>query len=183
MPCNADYMNPTAREIDQFNDKFSKIQEYLNEVVHADDMLREHILAFWDEATPVPPSAYDVLHKDSAERIDNLLASAQEEYAARHNFTSRKRLQDLTVVADRLSSEHELVIRVFEKIVKDKNVTASEEDRIRTDQIIHRHGDMLRVWAHYGSMKRKNHEKIRMLAKVDLTKPLIPQLGFDPDDV
>lgn len=62
-----------------------------------------------------------------------------------------------------------------------KKQAESFRNAMEKDQIKHRKDDIKRVVA--GWKAAGEHEKAKQAQSVDVTKPLIPQLGYDPDDV
>lgn len=180
MPCNSDYMSPTPNEISRVSGVHESWKNLLDEVVHTDDVLREKMLLV--KAGGVVQYD-DRVSRDFQHEVDSLLSGTENAYALQYHRGSQVAHGEMEKLHKRVFKEHDLVVKSYKALLKGNSLSDGIWERLETDQIIHRQGDMMRVWQHYGSMLRKNHEMIRKLAGVDLTQPLIPQLGFDPDDV
>ena len=76
-------------------------------------------------------------------------------------------------VRDRIFNEAAQIITVF-------NRPSLAETLLLDDQVKHRQEDLMRVIAYFA--KKNNLDVIRRIVNVDLTQPLEPQLGFNPDD-
>lgn len=64
----------------------------------------------------------------------------------------------------------------------EESVTASELDTILSDQEKHRQVDLDRVAVVLSKNLMKNKEKLKKVLDADISRPLEPQLGFNPDD-
>lgn len=64
----------------------------------------------------------------------------------------------------------------------EESVTASELDTILSDQEKHRQVDLDRVAVVLSKNLKKNKEKLKKVLDADISRPLEPQLGFNPDD-
>ena len=64
----------------------------------------------------------------------------------------------------------------------EKSVTAAELDTILSDQEKHRQVDLDRVAVVLSKNLKKNKEKLQKVLDADISRPLEPQLGFNPDD-
>ena len=178
MPCNTDYMDPTPAERAQGRDQTKKIKEHLDFMVHQADLMREDILAVvegrqkktsinFSETDPKNHVLLEMLeahdrmyvsHRDV--EFDNLIKNVQKQYL--------------------------FVVQAGKRLERDGSLSSASMTAIHTQQVLHRFGDMIRVIGQYTSKVRftpQQVEDIRRFTTVDYTKPLIPQIGFDPDDV
>lgn len=64
----------------------------------------------------------------------------------------------------------------------EESVTAEELDTILSDQEKHRQVDLDRVAVVLSKNLKKNKEKLQKVLDADISRPLEPQLGFNPDD-
>lgn len=64
----------------------------------------------------------------------------------------------------------------------EEKVTADELDIILSDQEKHRQVDLDRVAVVLSKNLKKNKELLQKVIDADISKPLEPQLGFNPDD-
>lgn len=123
-----------------------------DELTHDMDVLREMLLS---DAQSVSDSKKDSFKKS----LDNFL---------RLDFESNK-----FGVRDRIFNETAQIITVF-------NHPELAEALLLDDQVKHRQEDLMRVIMYFA--KKKDLDMIKRITNVDLTQPLEPQLGFNPDD-
>lgn len=123
-----------------------------DELTHDMDVLREMLLA---DAKSVSEGEKNSFKKF----LDDFL---------RLDFNTNK-----SNVRDRIFNEAAQIITVF-------NHPDLAETLLLDDQVKHRQEDLMRIIEHFA--KKNNLEVIRRIVNVDVTQPLEPQLGFDPDD-
>lgn len=183
MPCNSGYMEPNAREIEQARGRTATLRELLDKIAFLDDRLRDTILTTdttnekWQTVLFNNPDVQEALFIDYNDQIDAILEAIK---GARPFHTAREIAAEQ--IAERVRKEHQRVVAAVSRMVrKGTALTEKEREAILIDQITHRAGDMQRLFEHFG--KKRDIKTLTMLAKVDLTLPLEPQLGFDPDSV
>ena len=134
-----------------------------DELTHLLDMMREKILAG------------DKLTKTSIDNMDRLFMRLIVAWAG----NTRKR---------GLKNAHEKLLRQRDVIIAHHLGSHGDlMDAIVADQVEHRGEDIARVIAELESRDpaegSRDWERLAAARAADVTRPLIPQLGFDPDDV
>lgn len=123
-----------------------------DEMTHEMDVLRELLLSD-------PDSVGEGKKNSFKQSLDNFL---------RLDFETNK-----SGVRERIFNEATQIITVF-------NRPDLAETLLLDDQVKHRKEDLMRVITYFAN--KKDLDTIKRVINVDLTKPLEPQLGFDPDD-
>ena len=123
-----------------------------DELTHDMDVLRENLLL---DAESVGESKKDSFKKS----LDKFL---------RLDFGMNK-----SGIRDRIFNEASQIITVF-------NHPTLAETLLLDHQVKHRKEDLMRVITHFA--KKNNLDAIKRIVNVDLSQPLEPQLGFNPDD-
>lgn len=95
--------------------------------------------------------------------------------------TSRKPTQARQI--EILSAKVDYLRDVIWYLINDEeSVTAAELDTILSDQEKHRQVDLDRVAVVLSKNLKKNKDKLQKVLDADISRPLEPQLGFNPDD-
>jgi hypothetical protein len=95
---------------------------------------------------------------------------------------------------DRLTTENDRLRELVLRLVDGETITKQELERIRREQTKHRKEDLARLEKQFKAsiadqkaMGREGatdlHTKLGLVITADPSKPLEPQLGFDPDSV
>ena len=142
---------------------FAQWVETADELTHRLDIMREEILSGKQPT---------ITALDNMDKLTTKLIIAW-------NSNTRKR---------GLKRAHEKLLRQRD-IITAYNLGASDKlmDAITRDQEEHRREDIERVIneleTRHPAEGTKDWERLKTAQAADITKPLIPQLGFDPDDV
>lgn len=178
MPCNSDYMNPTAGEKKALSTFEKKLNGVSDAMVVGADAMREIVLnnkksifdnLFISSVMLTAANAY-ILQGD---RIVNEIKNS---YAYR---CGSKECGALDVYA-RARAEYQEVLEVFVNFAEGKKVSVKSLNNIRKRQEEHRKEDikrLIKVFADKGDFLT-----VTKLANADTTLPLEPQIGFNPDD-
>lgn len=178
MPCNSDYMYPTAAERQASDAQKEKIKDHLDTLVHKADLMREDILA-------VVHGEKDTLDYDYAKKrlttptLSALIAEHDRMYVSNRSPEFERLIRDVR-------KQYYYVLRAGKALQRFDALSPDVQEAIETQQILHRFGDMIRVMGQFTALRTFTPEQVKEIqrfAKVDYTKPLIPQIGFDPDDV
>lgn len=178
MPCNSDYMNPTPEEHRQSDEQKTKIKENLDYLVHQADLMREDILAVVQGRQKKTTINFSRIPFGTPD-LDALIQEHDNMYV-------HTRSDSLNTLIHAVKEQYQMVLEAGKDLERDGRLKKSRVNHIETQQILHRFGDMIRVMGQYTAQTtftRKQMEEIRKFATVDYTNPLIPQIGFDPDDV
>lgn len=161
MPCNSDYMLPTASEQAAVNEFNQKLKAFLDNLTHDLDRIREWILEGM-------PKNHALVAKATMDRRGYALDLVREHSRLYMPNPLPKELM-------RLADEHE---EYRQKIASGKSFATA---RIERRQIKHRKQDLdrlLKTFADGGINKKVLIEKV---LAADPAYPLESQLGFDPD--
>lgn len=183
MPCRSDYLAPSTREVGVVVQGTDELKEVVDELVHFCDTTRDALEAYFDDETPDLP-AISKGH-ELAGAIYTHIHRIKDEYGYRgkSDGPARAAADAMFEVAGRVIVQFERISEVLRQLQRDGQPTQQQIDQLRQDQIQHRMGDMLRVYQHYANVDTLSAEEVAMLSSIDFTKPLTPQLGFDPDTV
>ena len=182
MPCNSDYMESTSSEIDDVIKGTESLKVAVDELVHYCDEVRDIIEAHLDDSTQELPQLTEghVLAAAVEVQIDKI----KDKYAFR---TGRGLAQDsaksMFRVANRAIAQFARVNHAVTRLSRGEQLEEGIIADLRQDQIQHRMGDMMRVYKHFANKKVLTADEVASVSNIDFTKPLTPQLGFDPDDV
>lgn len=178
MPCNTDYMEPTANEYQRLDEKKSHVKDHLDYLAHQADLMREDILAVIEKRQNALTMNFSKITIKTPQ-LDDLLDKYHSQYAYRHDETFEALVQNVR-------DQYESVVRAGKRLKRNATLPKKTVTDIATQQVLHRFGDMIRIMAQYSTkstFKPREVSEVLKYAQVDYTKPLIPQIGFDPDDV
>lgn len=109
----------------------------------------------------------------SSREVDAAIAKGEKHAAQAKKFKE---------IADKLTHENDIlretILEVAEKFPK--AFTATFLKKVGADQVKHRKEDLARLEEVF--RKSRNAEKLGLVMLADPNKPLIKQLGFDPDE-
>lgn len=182
MPCNSDYMEPTYEEIRQTDTQKRAVKDHLDYLTHQSDLMREDILGVIEKREKTLTYNY-VQTKASTPTLDSLLDTYYHGYAYQNSDSFDA---DFERLVDDVRKQYAFVISAGKALQENGTLPKKKVTDIATQQILHRFGDMIRVMGQYSAkstFKPKEVAEVLKYAQVDYTKPLIPQIGFDPDDV
>ncbi len=179
MPCNSDYMNPTKCEITQLNGLGDSVKDVADYLTHWCDSTRDQLEEVFTGTTTAVPLLTDgeILLK----KLHKAVAGMRSNYAYANGYANK--VDSVMVIAERVENEYLRVKDAVEALNAGRVLTTKDKNQLKHDQIQHRMGDMLRVYQHYATKPHLTKSEIEAVSNIDFTKPLIPQLGFDPDDV
>lgn len=178
MPCNSDYMNPTATERAQLIGSERALKDVCDDIVHACDQMRELMLASDGVIRNLETADIAEFHLLLA-HMKTLVAAADAPFNAIHqNYSYRVsgKNSDVLSLYAKVSTEVEYVLGVAQKMVEARKPALK---KIFNQQVSHRKGDIQRLIIHFAS--KNDFKMVSTLASVDFNFPLEPQLGFDPD--
>lgn len=95
-------------------------------------------------------------------------------------FTEKEDLSK-NKISKRLVREGKDVLHGDKQVTSKGKLLKTVKTKIERAQIQHRKEDLTRVIHYYTD--RFNFEEVSRVAQVDTTKPIIEQLGYDPDDI
>lgn len=183
MPCNSDYMEPTHNEIQESHTDKRRVKDYLDHLTHQSDLMREDILGVIEKRKKTLSHDYSKMRLRTR-TLDERLRTYHEGYAYRNSGVDRD--PDFERLVEDVREQYYFVIRAGKALQKNGTLPKKTMTDIATQQVLHRFGDMIRVMGQYSAQstfKPKEVAEVLKYAQVDYTKPLIPQIGFDPDDV
>lgn len=167
MPCRSDYMEPTGEERAQTKALREEFQA-LGDAACADaDVLREYALG-----NVAAERILGRVNKDYGDKYNKLVLRNRDLYIK----VSESVIGDVLVLvldyheADRLAHDK----------AAGKPLADDELDNAEVVQIEHREADLRRLMKTFG--ETGDRERLRKVLDADNTKPLAPQLGFDPDE-
>jgi hypothetical protein len=182
MGCDSSYMEPNGREISSLARNTDGLKAAIDELVHFCDGSRDTLEAAFEGHTiqlPDVKKGYQLV-----ENIKEQTRKVKNNYAYRNSGGKMHSDADALIdIADQVFAQLDRIMDVIK--VWQRGEKASDELvlQLRQDQIQHRMGDMMRVYKHFANKDSLTTEEVAVLSSIDLTQPLIPQLGFDPDDV
>jgi hypothetical protein len=159
----------------------TQLKAVVDELIHYCDGARDTIEAYLKGDTVKLPRAQE--GREMVRSISRHIASVKNEYA----YRSRGRVADeadiMFGVAQTAIDQLNRVSSVLEQLTHGQKVSPDELAQLRLDQIQHRMGDMMRIYQVYANKPTLTAREIAAVSNIDLTMPLEPQLGFDPDSV
>lgn len=178
MPCNSDYMLPTAAERAELIGFEKALKDVCDDIIHDCDQMRELMLASGGVIQTLEPHDIAEFHlllahmKTLVKSSENPFNAIHQNYSYRH---SNKNSAVLTLYA-KVLTEVEYVLSVAQKMVDGKRPALK---KIFNQQVVHRKGDIKRLIMHFAS--KNDFGMVAKLANVDFNFPLEDQIGFDPD--
>lgn len=167
MPCQVyePYEEEIYRKEHEAKENARKQQWYsvADELTHVLDESRERLLA----DLPLLPGVEQFII-ESVEKI--------EEISTRNQMKILKMKE-----TERLVKESQDVLHANKQVIQKNKMLKTVGKRIEKAQIQHRKEDIVRVIHFYAD--RFDFEEVARVAKVDVSKPIINQLGYDPDDL
>lgn len=166
VPCRSDYMEPTPGEHKETQKVRQELEALGDRATYSSDVLREYLLGNSSEREILP-------HVNKSyewdEEFEKLSARADKLYVKVPLATGLqvKKLVDEYVELDELANRMEPPTK--------KQLTA-----INKKQVAHRKADVARLLKSLGAAG--DVERLRKVLDVDTSKPLVPQLGFSPDE-
>jgi len=182
MPCDSSYMEPNASEIKEVLDGSEKLKAKVDDLVHFCDVVRDAIEAHLENDTLEVPRVLDGhLFVAAVKKQTRKLKDAYA-YKSGHDYV-QKNANVMFDIADKAIAQFDVINNAVNVLKRGEQLDQADIDRLRQDQIQHRMGDMMRVYRHFANKEVLTAEEVASVSNIDLTKPLTPQLGFDPDDV
>jgi len=186
MPCNSDYMMPSAKEIAALGEKSNQLKDIADEMVYAADVIRDIVLETKGDFNELKVREALELGRRVAQfdeltsKGDRISTEIRAEYAYGNSSNQQKGANKVLAGYDRASLDFALAHKVGEALINEATITADLMEGIEQAQVKHRIEDVKRlipIFTNKGDFKT-----VALLAKVDFTLPLEPQLGFSPDD-
>lgn len=182
MPCNSDYMEPTASEVRSLSEKAMAVKEVADQMVFAADVLRDVLIDSKGKLTKEKRAIHGfVLGKYLGEYDFVISHGAEVREAIKKEYAYRMGHDNVERVYIRARSEYEVVIELARRLVAGDKIYAKEYKDIEKTQIIHRKGDITRLIQVFA--RKQDFKMVAKLATVDFTLPLEPQIGFEPDSI
>lgn len=180
-PCRSDYLMPNSTEEEAVASMTTQLKAVVDELVHYCDGVRDTIEAYLKgEAVKLPRPQEG---REMVRSISRHIASVKTEYAYRSRGRAADDADTMFDVAEKVIAQFSRVASVLELLVHGQKVPPDELAQLRLDQIQHRMGDMIHIYQHFANKPTLTAREIAAVSNIDLTMPLEPQLGFDPDSV
>lgn len=182
MPCDSSYMEPNGREVDSLVKGTEDLKAAIDELVHFCDTARDTLEVGFEGHTIKLPRID--LGRVLIQAIETQRSKIKSQYAYQNSSGHLHRDADaLFDIADQVIAQFERISDVLDTWSRSEHATSDQIAQIHKDQIQHRMGDMMRVYKFFANEGTLSDDQVTLLSNIDLRKPLIPQLGFDPDIV
>jgi len=187
MPCNSDYMMPSQNEIKELGDKCIGLKSVADAMVYNADVIRDIVLATGGDFSKLAVRDALELGRRVAEH-DGLMSEGRKiandisfQYAYYSSSSYHKSNADKVMAGyQRASVDFTRAHAAGKALIEEDVVPKSLIEDIENDQVKHRIEDVKRLIPIFTA--KGDFKKVELLAKVDFTLPLEPQLGFSPDD-
>ncbi len=163
MACRSDYMEPTPTERMETNKVNSELKTLADELTHSCDVLREYLLGSND--VPV----FKHVNRNYSARVLNLVDKSGGLYVKAN-----------AGLLDHVTELNTNYIYVNALLVSGVDITPEIVEVLNKQQIEHREADLKRLMKVFAD--NLDRVRLRKVLDADATKPLAPQLGFDPDE-
>jgi hypothetical protein len=175
-------MEPNSREVDSLVKGTEDLKAAVDELVHFCDTARDTLEVGFEGHTIKLPRID--LGRVLIQAVETQRSEIKNQYAYRGSSGSlHQEANALFDIADQVIAQFERISDVLDTWSRSEHATPDQIAQIHKDQIQHRMGDMMRVLKHFANKVELTEEDVSTLSNIDFTKPLTPQLGFDPDNV
>ncbi len=163
MACRSDYMEPTPTERMETSKVNSELKTLADELTHSCDVLREYLLGSND--VPV----FKHVNRNYSARLLNLVDRNSGLYVKAN-----------AGLLDHVSQLNSSYIYVNALLTSGVEMTPELIAILEKQQTEHREADLKRLMRTFAN--NLDRVRLRKVLDADATKPLAPQLGFDPDE-
>jgi hypothetical protein len=165
MPCHVD--PPTSTELKFADDVFKDSVALFDDLTHTNDVLREAVL---HPETMTPQM---------------MLKHGLDTYKARFDDLSKRSRRSFVTpnqkYIQKAGNAYAEFLSLIEVLVGSTKLTKKERARIEASQTEHRVEDLKRLAK--VAIDNWDMDLLKKITSADKTKPLEPQLGFDPDSM
>lgn len=131
----------------------------------------------WSNDMPCRVDDYEYRHPAERTTSASSTAKTTSKPATPKNPTQARKIEILSAKVDYLRDV------IWYLLNEEETVSAADLDTILSDQEKHRQVDLDRVVVVLSKNLKKNKEKLQKVLDADITRPLYPQLGFNPDNI
>ena len=189
MPCRVETYPISDSQMKDVNDVVNKGREIADSLTLVNDNLREHIIS-WDtseSARFINIGNYAVNNMQSMENEVSTVTRSliYTDYASKYNDLmeealniNKKLISDFNVLKQIIESNRKPSDKVI-LIIEDMQVRHRQED---IDRLVDTFSEKINDDSTFAEDKVKFRELLKKTINADVSKPLEPQLGFNPDD-